>query len=746
MLPTLRSRPRGAALGAAVVLGLLTPVGALLPPVAASAGPAGTTVAGSAASTAAVTTSVVRLQVLSGRPDLVSGGDALVQVTLPSGVAPGAARVSVEGRDVTRSFTPDGPGRLRGLVTGLRLGRNVVRAALPDGRGATLPLTNHPNGGPLLAGAQVQPWICDNAAGGNAPARNAKCDTTPTYDYQYKDAATGQFFTYDRANPPGDAAVARTTTDQGETVRYVVRVEHGTQDRGNYLIGALYDPDRPSGLTWNHKVLVPFAGGAGAHHGSGAPTPVLDDAALSRGYVVANNSLHVHAQNINKVVSAEALMMLKERIVEQYGGPIRYTIGNGCSGGAIQQHMIAGEYPGLLDGLQPSCSFQDSWTTHVEVEDCHLLLNYFNATSPQLWGNERQRAAVDGHKDSSDCVAWEALFAGIINPSKASNCALPADQVYEPAARPRKVRCSSQDYDKAIWGGRSPAQWSDVERRIDAGFAKRPLDNLGVQYGLKALNAGSITPEQFVDLNTRIGGLDIDFKYTPKRMVADPGSLRTAYRSGQVTDARQLATVPIIDLRGYNESSEIHTSYHSYRMRARLDKRNGTHANQLIWTFTPAVPVVPEPPAALAVKSFLLMDRWLSRIEADPSTAPLAKKVISNKPADATDGCFLGAERLSTSPTCGGATPAYGDALGVAGGPRTGTVLKCRLKPLDPRDYRVQLTSAQLTALRAAFPAGVCDWSRPGVDEQPALPWTTFATGPGGTPLGAPPASRSFGG
>ena len=48
--------------------------------------------------------------------------------------------------------------------------------------------------------------------------------------------------------------------------------------------------------------------------------------------------------------------MLKERIVEQYG-PIRYTIGNGCSGGAIQQYMLTSMYPGLLDGIQPACSF-----------------------------------------------------------------------------------------------------------------------------------------------------------------------------------------------------------------------------------------------------------------------------------------------------------------------------------------------------------------------------------------------------
>jgi hypothetical protein len=74
-------------------------------------------------------------------------------------------------------------------------------------------------------------------------------------------------------------------------------------------------------------------------------------------------------------------MMLKEHIAETYGS-IRYTIGAGCSGGSIQQHVIAADYPGLLDGIQPNCSYQDSWTTANEVNDCHLLRNYFNTVAP----------------------------------------------------------------------------------------------------------------------------------------------------------------------------------------------------------------------------------------------------------------------------------------------------------------------------------------------------------------------------
>ena len=50
-----------------------------------------------------------------------------------------------------------------------------------------------------------------------------------------------------------------------------------------------------------------------------------------------------------------------------------------------------------------------------------------------------------------------------------------------------------------------------------------------------------------------------------------------------MTNGRHLAEVPIIDLRG-TSNNEIHTDYHTYEVRARLDRDAGGHANQIIWT------------------------------------------------------------------------------------------------------------------------------------------------------------------
>ncbi|HYR15107.1 MAG TPA: DUF6351 family protein, partial [Mycobacterium sp.] len=57
---------------------------------------------------------------LSNRADLISGGDALVEVRVPKGVAPNQVRLSLNGRDVTAMFRADSTARvMRGVLTGM---------------------------------------------------------------------------------------------------------------------------------------------------------------------------------------------------------------------------------------------------------------------------------------------------------------------------------------------------------------------------------------------------------------------------------------------------------------------------------------------------------------------------------------------------------------------------------------------------------------------------------------------------
>ena len=147
--------------------------------------------------------------------------------------------------------------------------------------------------------------------------------------------------------------------------------------------------------------------------------------------------------------------------------------------------MIASMYPGLLNGIQPNCSYTDLWTTAPDVMDCGLIAHYFEKNPNQPWV-----PSIDGHKDPSDCAAWDALFYNMQDPGKGENCKLPDDQVYDPVARPRAVRCNIQDYQEAIWGPRPKAEWGPVEKQIGRGFANRPWGNAGVQYGLRAPRVG----------------------------------------------------------------------------------------------------------------------------------------------------------------------------------------------------------------------------------------------------------------
>ena len=108
--------------------------------------------------------SAPQISVLSNRADILSGGDALLQVV------PAPTTVSVDGHDVTSAFGVRPDGRYMGLLTGLSNGDHTVTALASGGRGARLKLAMHPLGGPVTAGPQIQPWAC--CAGATDPQCN----------------------------------------------------------------------------------------------------------------------------------------------------------------------------------------------------------------------------------------------------------------------------------------------------------------------------------------------------------------------------------------------------------------------------------------------------------------------------------------------------------------------------------------------------------------------------------------------
>src|SRR5690349_8278273 len=115
--------------------------------------------------------------VLSNRADLISGDDALVEIRWAGGGVPDRPVVLLNGRRVTDAFAQRADGRYMGLVTGLRTGFNLLTARAAIGDGAQIILDNHPIGGPVFSGPQVQPWACSTTSSPSlGPAVDAQCN------------------------------------------------------------------------------------------------------------------------------------------------------------------------------------------------------------------------------------------------------------------------------------------------------------------------------------------------------------------------------------------------------------------------------------------------------------------------------------------------------------------------------------------------------------------------------------------
>jgi hypothetical protein len=668
---------------------------------------------------------LTEIVVLSNRADLVSGADALVEIRLPAKAKaePSAVRVDVDGLDVTSAFAVRADGRFYGLVGGLKDGANTITARVPTGPGARLVITNHPVGGPVFSGEQVQPWQCSTATSNPplGPAIDAQCNAPTAYRYMYRSAVSNNFQPYDPASPPPAPSIATTTTDHGVTVPYIVRIERGTMNRGIHEIAVLFDPSRAwtawsAQPQWNRKLVLQFGAGTSQQYRQNSNESVLNNEALSLGYAVANSSMMVNGQHANFVTAAETAMMMKERVVEAYG-EIRFTIGQGNSGGALLQYLTADNYPGILDGLRPS---QD-WTENVsgayrEFADSAVMTNAFN-TSALTYSNF-ERSAIGG---------WGLANVNVFNiengrmpdynrPDDGTNCA--GTDSYHPTSNPAGVRCTFQDFMVSVVG-----------RRED-GKANLMFDNVGVQYGLAALRSGDLSPEKFVDVNARAGGFDVDGRWQPQRSELDAGVVARLHRSGHITFSRYLGQVPILAIRGTN-NNDYHYPFRTYVQRARLTAANGDAENHVFWTAPPA-----------SQSTLRAMSRWLEAIESDARELPIEDKVAVNRPADVQIACWIGGAMQTDQSVCDSQYPYFREPRTVAGDAWTTYVMKCQLKPLDPADYNVTFTADQWATMQASFPAGVCDFSKPGVGFQPNVPWLSYAAGPGGQPLPAAPTSQ----
>ncbi len=622
--------------------------------------------------------------------------------------------------------------------------------------------------GPLFSGPRQYPFVCrteqsnlgqpliDNYAGDGIPVYEEDaqgktdavagfckdCGTITRVDYYYR-ATNGQFKEIQKsAAYPTDLAL--TTTNQGKTVPYIVRIERGTINRFIYAI-AMLRPWDDSGKpidAWNGKLFFSFDGGVAIGHDQGklsTGNSFFHDG-LRRGYAVAYSTGNRTGVHYNLQLAGETAIMVKDHFVKRFGKP-EFTMSIGGSGGAIQQYAFAQNHPGLIDGIIPQRSYSDMITQTIYVGDCMLMEFYFDVVAPSLGdisfggyafnpldgsvtylGSPARRTLLEGlstsdteinpiygQPGSTECVnGWLGLTPLVMNPLFTDVGGL--EQFPEEVVE--NVKWTHWDDLKNIYG---------VDEN---GYAPSTWDNVGVQYGLQALVDGGISLDRFLDINARIGGWKKPYEMVPEgypfsfwneiqylvgpepswqdfdpwsirnstfsmtgvapRTTGDIEAMHAAYESGQVFIGR--LDVPTLDIRDYLDPVlNMHHAQQSFATRKRIIDYQGDAANQVIWMIDPLSSI------DISNAAIDMMDNWLTNIKSNPDAG-----VAGNKPSGAVDKC-IDADRtvyegsgvwdgiIDDKPegSCTKTFHMYSTSRIVAGGDIKGDIFKCYTIPVQ---------------------------------------------------------------
>ena len=265
-----------------------------------------------------------------------------------------------------------------------------------------------------------------------------------------------------------------------------------------------------------------------------SPCPLVTPSyvtALGRGFAVLSTALANTGHNCNVAMEAESLLMAKERLVERYG-ELRYTIGTGCSGGSIAQQHDRQRLPRHLPGaghdlLLPGHAHRRRAVRRLPPDAALLRgpdpLGAGRRVDADPDGDgrgppvprerrRRRRGAVQGRPRPRERL-----------PRHVDPVAGDESTRYDSETNPGGVRCSVLDIMGNLLGPRPTSVWGPEEQAAGRGFAGMPFANTGVQFGLTQLKQGLITPAQFVDLNVKLGGLDVDRQPTERADRRRPG-------------------------------------------------------------------------------------------------------------------------------------------------------------------------------------------------------------------------------
>ena len=541
----------------------------------------------------------------------------------------------------------------------------------------------------------------------------------------HDDDALGGDLSDIEAEMDGDAEVATTTLTDGREVPYLIRHERGTINRFIYSVSMLAtadeitggDPEDPDRANWNGRLLYQFQGGVGIGHSQGR----YDDRGiagrpdrLAKGYAVIYSTATRTGDHYNLLLGGRTAEQVKAHFVATHGEP-DYTVGIGGSGGGIQQYVYPQNHPELLDAAIPQASYPDMTTQTIHVGDCALLERWMDleADDGEFWADWDNRQLIQGlnsiegylgstarglnqarqllaeqfglerplQSGSSECLeGWLGLLPLAMNPlyGSESNWGLLGDQV--------------DDIERTHWDDVREAYGTDPE----TGFARVAWDNVGVQYGLRALTEGAITSEQFLELNAEVGSwtevedmvhegvpfedvevvvgriaqergiapeevfhglatgeipftelfdpwsarnaqLSPDGGDTPApRRSGDVEAIRGAFETGLVFQGELARQIPIIDTREYLEHVlDMHNTHQSFAARQRIVDAQGHHDGHLVWFLDTDEQGKSPATSDMVHAAFDTIAEWLDNLEAQPGLS-----VAEAAPEHAVDTCF----------------------------------------------------------------------------------------------------------
>ena len=634
----------------------------------------------------------VELHVLSNRADLVSGGDALVEVVLPRADLH-RLRVTAAGRDVTSRFALRPNGRVQGLVSGLPVGpERPGRPRRPaTGRGCASSTTR--SAGRCSRARRRSRGSARTEAAASAAPRRAVRRARRRHRWLYRSTnprARG-FQAYDPAAPPTD--VATTTTDEGRSVPFVVRVETGVIDRGIYAIAVLADPNRPwppwapaAGLERQGAVAVrrrlqavAQAGPAGRRARRLRP---LDPAAGRSSNVGVDEASAAIFGNGNARGALRARLPGRDQREQQARLAVQHRRLGRVDDDAQGAHRRALRADPLHDrrgrlGRRdaaapdrlrvPRPARRDPADRRASPTSGSACRRRRTATCSTATST-RSRRTCGPLPPSSDAVHRR--------PGAAAGCRTQFDgpttrharrrQLRGDVARPGQRRRLRPAGRAGLRRAANPRRRALHARRLH-GLRLRParrgrLRQPAVRQRRRAVRParrcgpGAIAAEQFVDLNEKVGGLDIDWRASGRRAaVADRGGARRRLpRRARHARARARATCRSSTSAGTTTSRSTPTSTR-YAMRARLDRDNGHHDNQVV--FTGARPLVGDP---TSFDARVRPGRRVARAgRGRPQRpGPRAEKVRRNRPADARRrAAGSRAGRITDTATCRACLP-----------------------------------------------------------------------------------------